>query len=117
MPERGDTMTYKGGCHCGRIVFEVDGNLEQVMDCNCSICTKRAYLHWFVAPDKLRLSTPESALATYTFRSHKLNHHFCPTCGCAPFITGPDGTSINVRCLEGVDIAGLKVKQFDGRSL
>ncbi len=53
-------MTYKGGCHCGRIAFEVEGNLEQVMDCNCSICTKRGYLHWFVARDQLNLLTPES---------------------------------------------------------
>lgn len=110
-------MTYKGGCHCGRIAFEVEGELQEVMDCNCSICAKRGYLHWFVAPDKLRLSTPESALATYTFKTHKYKHHFCPNCGCAPFVTAAEGASINVRCLEGVEIGGLKVKQFDGRSL
>ena len=110
-------MTYKGGCHCGRIAFEVEGNLEQVMDCNCSICAKRGYLHWFVQPDKLTLRTPESELATYTFKSGKLKHHFCSDCGCAPFILGPDGALVNVRCLEGVELAGLKVTQFDGRSL
>ena len=110
-------MTYKGGCHCGRIAFEVEGSIEQVMDCNCSICAKRGYLHLFVSPDQLRLSTPESALATYTFKSHKLKHHFCPNCGCSPFVIGPDGVSINVRCLEGVETSGLKVQPFDGRSL
>src|SRR5215469_2894099 len=31
-------MTYKGGCHCGRIAFEVDGELDKVVQCNCSIC-------------------------------------------------------------------------------
>jgi hypothetical protein len=41
-------MIYKGGCHCGRTAFEVEGNLEQVMDCNCSICSQRGYLHWYV---------------------------------------------------------------------
>jgi hypothetical protein len=70
-----------------------------------------------VAPNKLRLSTPDSALAAYTFKSHKYKHHFCPNCGSAPFVTAAEGASINVRCLEGVEIAGLKVKQFDGRSL
>jgi len=24
------------GCHCGRIAFEVEGEIEQVVDCNCS---------------------------------------------------------------------------------
>ncbi|HKD67518.1 MAG TPA: GFA family protein [Candidatus Binataceae bacterium] len=110
-------MTYKGGCHCGRIAFEVEGDLAEVMDCNCSICAKRGYLHWFVAPDKLRVLTSESALATYTFKSHKLKHHFCPNCGCAPFVRAAEGAAVNVRCLDGVEIAGLKVKPFDGRSL
>jgi hypothetical protein len=110
-------MTYKGGCHCARIAFEVDGDIQQVMDCNCSICAKRGYLHWFVQPDKLRLLTPQSDVATYTFRSGKLKHHFCPNCGCAPFVTGPDGMSVNARCLEGVETSTLKVTQFDGRSL
>ncbi len=110
-------MTYKGGCHCGRISLEVDGDIEQVMNCNCSICTQRGYLHWFVPRDKLRLHAPESELATYTFKSGKILHHFCPNCGCAPFIVAPEGVSVNARCLEGVDLAALKVTQFDGRSL
>jgi hypothetical protein len=110
-------MIYKGGCHCGRVAFEVEGDLKEVMDCNCSICSKHGYLHFFVAPDKLRVTTPESGLATYTFRTHKLKHNFCSNCGCAPFIRSAEGASVNVRCLDGVDIAGLKAKQFDGRSL
>ncbi len=30
---------------------------------------------------------------------------------------GADGASVNVRCLEGVETARLRVKQFEGRSL
>ena len=59
-------MTYKGGCHCGRIAFEVDGELDKVVQCNCSICTKRGYLLWMRPRDELRLATPEADLATYT---------------------------------------------------
>lgn len=112
-------MTYKGGCHCGKIAFEVEGQLDQVMDCNCSICAQRGYLHWFVPSDKLRISTPETNLATYTFKSGKYQHQFCPSCGSAPFVRATDGSgaSINVRCLKGVEPSTLKVQQFDGRSL
>jgi hypothetical protein len=115
-------MTHKGGCHCGRIAFEVDGNIEQVIECNCSICSKRGYLLWMRPRDQLRLATPESDLASYTFKSHKIRHHFCPTCGCAPFAVGSDRSGaatagVNVRCLEGVEPSSLEVMPFDGRSL
>ena len=115
-------MTHKGGCHCGRIAFEVDGNIEQVIECNCSICSKRGYLLLFVPREQLRLATPEADLATYTFKSGNIKHHFCERCGCAPFGVGTDKTgarkaAVNVRCLEGIDLKALKVMPFDGRSL
>jgi len=114
-------MTHKGSCHCGRIAFEVDGDIAQVIECNCSICSRRGSLLWFVPRTQLRLATPESDLATYTFRTGRIRHHFCPTCGCAPFASGSDekGTAtaaVNVRCLEDVEPARLKIVPFDGRS-
>jgi hypothetical protein len=62
--------THKGSCHCGRIAFEVEGDLTQAMECNCSHCSRKGYLLWFVPRESLRLSTPESALATYMFNKH-----------------------------------------------
>ena len=82
---------------------------------------RKGYLLWFVPRDKLRVLAPERDLATYTFNKHVIKHHFCPRCGGAPFGFGtdPSGTAtaaINVRCLEGVEPASLKVVQVDGRS-
>jgi hypothetical protein len=115
-------MTHKGSCHCGRIAFEVEGEPAQVIECNCSHCSRKGYLLWFVPRDKLRLGTPESQMATYLFNKHVIRHHFCPTCGCAPFGFGTDPkgapmAAVNVRCLEGLDPARLKTVPFDGRSL
>lgn len=116
-------MTYKGGCHCGEIAFEVDGEIDQVFDCNCSLCAKRGSLHWFVSRDALRLLTPEESLGTYTFGRGRIQHRFCPKCGVAPFGEGKDPSTgeakaaVNARCLDDVDIAKLKVLPFDGRSL
>jgi hypothetical protein len=114
---------YKGGCHCGRISFEVEGDIQGVMECNCSICTKRGYLLWFVPRAELQLSTPESNLSTYTFNTHTIKHRFCSVCGCAPFGEGANPktkemtAAVNVRCLEDVDLQQLKKTPFDGRSL
>lgn len=53
--------TYRDSCHRGQIAFEVDGKLEQALECNCSHCSRKGYLLWFVPRDKLRLSAPEPA--------------------------------------------------------
>jgi hypothetical protein len=114
-------MSYQGSCHCGRIAFAVEGEIDEVMECNCSHCSKKGYLLSFQPRDQFHLATPESDLATYTFNKHEIKHHFCPNCGCAPFGFGkmPDGqpiAAINVRCLQDVEPAQLKIKPVDGRS-
>ena len=34
-------MKYIGSCHCKNIEFEVETNLEKIVQCNCSICIRR----------------------------------------------------------------------------
>src|SRR5215467_183829 len=55
-------MKYKGSCHCGNIAFEVDGELSEVVTCNCSICQRKGALHWAVSRDKLHLLTKPEAI-------------------------------------------------------
>ena len=115
-------MKYQGSCHCGRIAFEAEGELTKVMQCNCSICSKRGALHWFVTGENFQMLTPREDYSTYMFNQHRIKHRFCPTCGCAPFGEGlaPSGkfmVAINARCLDGVDLAPIEVGHFDGRSL
>ncbi|WP_428606810.1 GFA family protein [Sedimenticola sp.] len=115
-------MLYKGSCHCGRIAFEVEGELERLMDCNCSICSRKGSLLWFVPRDKLQLLTPESDLSAYQFGARSIQHHFCPVCGIHPFGEGSDPAgkrmaAVNVRCLEEVDFSSLPVDHFDGLKL
>jgi hypothetical protein len=115
-------MKYKGSCHCGKVAYEVEGTLDGVMACNCSICSRKGSLLWFVPRNQLRLLTPESDLGTYTFNKHRIKHRFCPKCGIHPFGEGTDPkgnkmAAVNARCLEGIDLASVPVKHFDGRSL
>ncbi len=114
-------MDYTGSCHCGRIAFKVEGELNGVVDCNCSICRKKASLLWFVPRASLTLQTPAEDMATYRFNTRVIAHHFCPVCGVSPFGEGrdPQGNemaAVNVRCLDGVDLAALPVHHYDGAS-
>lgn len=113
--------THKGSCHCGRIAFEVEGEIDSGLACNCSICSRKGSLLWFVPREKLKLLTPESDMSTYTFNKHVIRHHFCPKCGIHPFGEGKDPkgnamAAVNLRCVEGLDLDKVPVKHFDGRS-
>ncbi len=110
--------TYTGGCHCGQVRFEVTTDLARVTACNCSICTRKGYLHLIVSPDGFRLLAGEAALATYRFGTMTAKHHFCRHCGVASFYvprSHPDMIDVNARCLDVVDPATLPVEPFDGR--
>lgn len=114
-------MKYHGSCHCGGIAFDVEGELTQVMACNCSICARKGALMWFVPREQLQLQTPDEQMRTYTFNRHLIQHRFCPTCGIHPFgeAIDPQGrhmAAVNVRCLEGVDPEALRITRYDGRS-
>jgi hypothetical protein len=115
-------MKYQGGCHCGRIKFEVEGELKNTMTCNCSICSRKGAVMWFVPRDSMHLLTPDDAASTYTFNKHIIKHRFCPMCGMHPYGEGSDQqgnrmAAINVRCLDDVDLSAIPTQQFDGRSM
>lgn len=115
-------MKYRGSCHCGRIAFEVEGEIDGAMSCNCSICSRKGSLLWFVPRERLQLLTPEADMTTYTFNKHVIQHRFCPVCGIHPFGEGSDPqgrkmAAINVRCIEGIDLERISVRHFDGRAL
>jgi hypothetical protein len=120
---RGDfVMPFRGSCHCGAIAYELAEDLPtQALQCNCSICQRKGYLHLFSTPEKFTLMGNRDELQVYTFNRHAIRHQFCKTCGCAPFAEGttPDGRSmveVNLRCVEGIDLAKLAIVPIDGAS-
>jgi hypothetical protein len=116
-------MRYSGSCHCGRVAFEVDGEIDSAMACNCSICRRKGSLLWFVPMTQFHLKTPDEAASTYLFNKHVIKHRFCANCGIHPYgeavhpKTGVPTAAVNIRCLEGVDLDHVKVVHFDGASL
>ena len=115
-------QTYSGSCHCGRIAFTLHGDVSDALDCNCSMCRRRGALLAFYPREALVLSSKEGDYGTYRFHKENIAHHFCPTCGIAPFSeavhpkTGKPMVAVNLRCLPDVDLASLKVEHVDGAS-
>ena len=108
-----------GGCHCGKVRFEVDGSVDEVVECNCSICTRKGYLHWIVPRSRFRLVAGEDVLTTYRFGSGVAQHHFCSHCGVASFYvprSHPDGFSVNARCIDSPTVTGMKITPVDGKN-
>jgi hypothetical protein len=117
----GGSMKYLGGCHCGKVKYEVEMKLEKALSCNCSICMKRGSLLDFVPEPAFKLLSGEGDLTDYQFNKRTIHHLHCKTCGILSFAkaAAPDGTkmvAINLRCLEGIDLSQLKVQEYDGRS-
>jgi hypothetical protein len=109
----------EGGCHCGRVRFRVTANLDCVTDCNCSICKKKGFLHLIVSSEQFQLVSGKDDLTTYEFNTKIAKHTFCKHCGIHPFYvprSDPDKIDINVRCLDGIDVAAISPKHFDGRN-
>ena len=112
-------ITHSGGCHCGRVRFEVQAPSEiEVLDCNCSICTKTGYLHLVVPGERFRLLSDPASLTSYQFNTGTARHLFCTVCGIKSFYvprSHPDGYSVNARCLDAGSVTGMRTVVCDGR--
>jgi hypothetical protein len=119
LDEEDHMVTHRGGCHCGRVSFEVIApERAQVSDCNCTICNKSGYLHLIVPKSSFKLLSGADALTTYTFNTGVAQHLFCSVCGIKSFYVPrsyPQGYSVNARCLGNDALAGFTIVPFNGK--
>lgn len=114
------TDLHTGACHCGEIAFEVESDLKDVMECNCSHCFRTGVWLTFVPTDRFRLTKGADLAQEYLFNTRKIRHFICPTCGVEThgFGAGPDGVenaAVNVRCLTDVEpFSVTPTMRFDG---
>jgi hypothetical protein len=113
-------ITHRGGCHCGRVRFEIEAPARlQVIDCNCSMCAKSGYLHLIVPKERFRLLSGSDALTTYEFNTRTAKHLFCSVCGVKSFYvprSHPDGYSVNARCLDEGSVEEMRIVRSDGKN-
>ena len=111
--------TREGGCHCGRVRFRAEVDLDRLSQCSCSVCTKKGILHLVTDLAAFQLLRGKSALKSYTFGTGVAQHTFCSHCGMHAFYiprSQPHRVTVNARCLDDIDGPSLKPSRFfDGR--
>ena len=111
-------VSHRGGCHCGKVRFEVKAPSDiVVVDCNCSVCKKSGFLHLIVSREDFELVCGKEHLNEYTFNTGTAKHLFCRLCGIKSFYvprSHPDGYSVNARCLDEGTVESMTFKPFDG---
>jgi hypothetical protein len=111
--------THAGACHCERVQFRVTAELLRATVCNCSICSKKGFIHLIVEQAQFELLAGSEELTVYRFNTGVAEHKFCRHCGIHAFYTprsDPDKVDVNVRCLSGVDLSELELRPFDGKN-
>ncbi len=113
--------TYTGSCHCGTVTYTVTADIENVMECNCSHCSRKAFLLMFVPAEQFNLISGEENLTEYRFNKKHIAHLFCKTCGvqCFGKGTSPEGNetvAVNVRTIPDLDLTTLTINKVDGKN-
>ena len=113
-------MKHKGSCHCKNIEFEVETNLEKIVQCNCSICIRRNAKMIMIPKENFTLTKGESDLVLYQFNSNIAKHYFCMKCGIYTHHnrkSDPNGMGVNLGCIEELDATDYEPIAFDGRKI
>lgn len=71
-----DLQTYRGNCHCGGFVYQVKlPEITSVLECDCSICTKKGYLWVFPGEEaEFTVVKDDGILTEYTFGEKSIIH-------------------------------------------
>lgn len=77
-------MTIHGECFCGKIQYEISGQLRDARSCHCSRCRKafssQASAYALVEPDEFKWLDGESLLTDYV-NQYGFGLQFCKNCG------------------------------------
>jgi hypothetical protein len=112
---------HKGSCHCGAVRFEVEIDASKGSRCNCSICTKLGVVGGIVKPAAFTLLSGADRLGAYEWGAKVSRRFFCTACGAHCYGSGHlaelggDFVSVNMNCLDDLELSDVKVVHWDGR--
>ena len=96
-------MSVKGSCECQGVVFELIGELRDVVFCHCSQCRKTSGHYWAATQvSKGNLNLIKATSLGWYDSSDKARRGFCSVCGSSMFYErkGIDKISVSAGSLE-----------------
>jgi len=96
-------MSVKGSCECQGVVFELIGELRDVVFCHCSQCRKTSGHYWAATQvSKGNLNLIKATSLSWYDSSDKARRGFCSVCGSSMFYErkGIDKISVSAGSLE-----------------
>ncbi|QLC23435.1 GFA family protein [Parasphingopyxis sp. CP4] len=114
-------MIVRGGCHCGAVRFEalIREPRPELLDCNCSMCSKTGFLHLIVPHEDFTLMSGEEALSSYRFGTGQADHLFCRHCGIKSYYqprSHPEAWSVNYNALDEGHGLDVTIRKYDGQN-
>ena len=107
-----ETIT-KGQCLCGRVQFEIRGELRDIVNCHCSKCRKfhgnyGAYTSTKVENLKISIKDTLKWYKSAKDETPNVNRGFCSECGSSLFWHPTDQPNIAVAAGSLIEPTGLK---------
>jgi hypothetical protein len=111
----------EASCHCGAVKLQVPTAPEEVVSCNCSLCSRSAWLGAYYNPAVVNLITPRESIDTYIWGDRTIQICRCKTCGFTTHWESidpqqTDRMGINARMMNDIDLDSIPVRYFDGAS-
>jgi len=95
-----------GHCECGRVHFEIGGDINDFSHCHCSQCRRlhgAAYATFIgVEHDKFRYTSGESDVRMYA-SSDRNNRYFCGVCGSNLLVFSKPEPDVLYVCMGLID--------------
>ena len=114
-------MKHNLNCHCGAVQIEVLSDLENIKQCNCSICKRKNAKMAMVSKESLSIIKGKEYLTSYKFNTMIAEHFFCKICGIYTHhrsYTNPENYEYNIGCIDNIDSFEYKnIPVFDGEKL
>ena len=97
-------MSYNGSCLCGAVKYTIEGGIDSIIHCHCSLCRKSsgtAYAtNGFVQTDDFVIHKGQDNLTSFAFKPGRYRH-FCTTCG-SPIYSSNDDDPSRIRIRAGL---------------
>jgi hypothetical protein len=109
----------RASCHCGAVQIEIDSLPDTLTQCTCSICRRYGALWAYLTRKTARVVAGRQSETPYIWNDKVIEFYHCNKCGCMTRYEDVEKledsrVAVNARMIAPEDIAGLRIRTFDG---